>query len=215
MSLSHDKLEGLPRFELISSLTNIPNLAALDIENNLQTDINFDYYTSQEFCDCQAIKHAISKDPFSVFHCNVRSLNANLENLLTLLADLHHKFSLIGLSETKINVHNDPLTNLIIPGYQFISQPSMSNAGGVGFYVRDSIEFHLREDLSSLTEDFECLWIEVHSKSRNILCSAVYHHPNSNVDNFISYFTAIIDKISTESKLCISIWRFQYKFIKF
>ena len=135
MSLSHDQLEALPRFELISSLTNIPNLAALDIENNLQTDINFDYYASQEFCDCQTIKHAISKNPFTVFNCNVRSPNANLENLLTFLADLHHKFSLIGLSETKINVHNDRLTNLIIPGYQFISQPSMSNAGVVLMFL--------------------------------------------------------------------------------
>ena len=48
-------------------------------------------------------------------------------------------FSVIGLSETKIKVNQDPLLNTQIPGYIFVSQPTLSNAGGVGFYIRNDL----------------------------------------------------------------------------
>ena len=107
------------------------------------------------------------------------------------------------MSETKIIVDKDLLIKISIPGYQFISQPTISNAGGVGFYVRDNIEFHSRDDLGSTTEDYDCLWFEVHSKFRNIVCSLVSRYPHSNLDKFINYFTAALDKISKESELFI------------
>ena len=46
-------------------------------------------------------------------------------------------FSVIGLSETKIKVNQDPSLNTEIPGYVFVSQPTLSNAEGVGFYIRN------------------------------------------------------------------------------
>ena len=51
-----------------------------------------------------------------------------------MLSELQFPFSLMGLSEIKFNVNEDIITNVNIPGYDFISQPSLSNAGGVGFY---------------------------------------------------------------------------------
>jgi hypothetical protein len=48
------------------------------------------------------------------------------------LTDLNHNFSLIGISETKMVVNKEPIANTSIPGYHFISQPTISNAGGVG-----------------------------------------------------------------------------------
>ena len=84
--------------------------------------------------------------------------------MITLLADLQHNFSIIGLSETRIKVDRDQLINTAIPGYIFFSQPTVHEAGGVGLYIRDDIEFHLRDDLSVTTEEYECLWIEIHRK---------------------------------------------------
>ena len=164
-------LEALPRLELISSLTNIPNLREFDAENNLLSEINFDYYTSHEFQSSQTVRDSISENCFSAIHCNIRSLAANHDNLTTLLSNLKHNFHIIGLSETKIVINKDCVANISISGYQFFSQPSVHNAGGVGFYIRNEIEFHLRDDLSSTTDDYESLWIEVHSKSHNIVCA--------------------------------------------
>ena len=109
-------LEDLLQFDLISKLSNMQNLAGFDIENHILPDINFDYYTPDEFINHQTINTAISKDSFTVFHSsNVRSLNANYNNLISLLSDLNHSFSIIGISETKIVVNNEPIANTHIP----------------------------------------------------------------------------------------------------
>ena len=54
-----------------------------------------------------------------------------------MLTELYFPFSVIGLSETKIKFGEQPLTNIDLPGYTFVSQNTLSNAGGVGFYVRN------------------------------------------------------------------------------
>ena len=149
------------------------------------------------------------------FHGNVRSLVANHDNLTTLLSDLNHNFNVIGISETKIMTNKDPLANVSIPGYEFLSQPSLQNAGGVAFYIKNDIEFHLREDLNSTTLDYECLWIEVHSKFRNIVCSVAYRHPHGNLENFTNYITASIDKISKERKFCVLMGDWNVNLINF
>ena len=47
-----------------------------------------------------------------------------------------HNFNIIGLSEIKFTLNKEPTANINIAGYNFISQPSYTNAGGVGVYIR-------------------------------------------------------------------------------
>ena len=137
-----------------------------------------------------------------MLHANVRSLAANHDKLTSLISDLRHNFHLLGISETKIMAGIDPVANVSVAGYNYISQPSNQNAGGVGFYIRSDCELHSRDNLSISTADFECLWIEIHSKfHRNTLCSVIYRHPNSNLENFTNFPTKAMDKISKENKI--------------
>ena len=53
-----------------------------------------------------------------------------------MLSEFQFPFSVIGLSEIKSKVDKDIITNVNIPGYDFISQSSLSNAAGVGFYIK-------------------------------------------------------------------------------
>ena len=179
-------LDSLPRLDLISSLNNMPNLFGSDVDNNLLHQVNFNYYSIPNFNNSDNIGQLISKkSSFTVLHANLRSLAANHDKLTFLLLDLGLNFHILGISETKIMAERDPVANIDIPGYNFISQPSYHNAGGVGFYVRSDCEFHTRDNLTATTIDFECLYIEIHSKShRNTICSVIYRHPNSNLDNF-------------------------------
>ena len=53
-----------------------------------------------------------------------------------------------------------------MPGYSLNSQPSLSIAGGVGFYIREDQLFTIRPDLALLTlnerqNDFEALWVKI------------------------------------------------------
>ena len=42
-----------------------------------------------------------------------------------------------------------------MPGYHFISEPTLSNAGGVGFYIRVHLNFTIQTDLTVTNLDFE------------------------------------------------------------
>ena len=77
-------------------------------------------------------------------HTNVRSLAANHDKLTSLISDLTHNFHLLGISETKIMAGIDPVANVSVAGYNYISQPSNQNAGGVGFYIRSDCKLHRR-----------------------------------------------------------------------
>ena len=117
-------------------------------------------------------------------------------------------FSIIGLSETKILHDVCQISNTDIFGYDFISQPTLSNAGGVGFYVKHGLQYHVRHNLSALTEKYEPLWIEINcSSSKNILCGVIYRHPKGKPEQFIEHLSSVIDRVSTEKKLCVFKWR--------
>ena len=122
---------------MFSSLTNVPNLIDADVDNNVLSQGDFNYY--------------YSVNDFSVIHSNVRSLAANHDKLTIMLSNLGHNFHVIGLTETRIMNGNDPVVNTDIPCYKFISQPSLHHAGGAGFHVRSNCDFHIRDDLNSTT----------------------------------------------------------------
>ena len=136
----------------ISHLTNI------DVDRNMPSDQNFNYYTTHDFhCNYDINDLSTHSKSFAALNCNIRSLQSNHENLVHMLSELQFPFSVIGLSETKLKVDKDILTNVNIPGYDFISQPSLSNAGGVGCYVKNSVTFTVLSEMSVTKEDFEAL----------------------------------------------------------
>ena len=110
---------------------------------------------------------------------------------------------MIGLTEIKLKADQNPIFNTNLPGYNFISQPSLSSAGGVGFFVRDNLKSLIRPDFTALKDDFEALWVEIQNeKGRNMICGAIYRHPNGNLDTFMDYLNSIIDKVHRENKYC-------------
>ena len=57
----------------------------------------------------------------SLFHSNIRSLGASLDNLINLLPKLTLHFTTVDLSETKLSTNQNTLLNLNIPGSKFLS----------------------------------------------------------------------------------------------
>ena len=159
-----NNFDSLPKLDLISRLHNIPNLSGSDVDNNLLHQVNFNYYSTSSSSE-SVIQSVSNCSSFSVLHANVRSLAANHDKLISLLSDLTHNFHLLGISETKMMVDKDPVAIVNISGHNFFSQPSNQNAGGVGFYIRSDCEYHIRNNLSTSSVHFECLWIEIHAKS--------------------------------------------------
>ena len=100
------------------------------------------------------------------------SLQANFDNLVNMLSELYFPISVLGVTETKLKNDEDALVNINLTGYNFLSQPSGTNAGVVGFYVKDNLVYTNRSDLSAQKQnDHESLWIEIQNNAgRNTIC---------------------------------------------
>jgi exonuclease III len=72
-----------------------------------------------------------------------------------MLVELKFLFSVIGLTETKIQEGKNCSLNINLNGYSFISQPSKMCSGGVGMYLRENIHYISRNDLNNNTNEYE------------------------------------------------------------
>ena len=211
--------ESLPRLEINPSpLSNNLHLHDLDIDCELPPNVNLNYYCSEDFRENHEISNSTHSQPLSFFHQNIRSLSKNYDNLVGLLSELSYPFSIIGLTEIKITDDTGNLDNTEISGYKFIHQPTLSNAGGAGVYLHESLINHYtkRIDLTTSKADlFESLWIELHNKSRkNILFAVVYRHPRERTDEFMEYINKCLDTVQREQKPCIMMGDFNLDLLK-
>ena len=72
------------------------------------------------------------------------------------------------------------------------------------FILRRINYFQPRPDLTSSTNDFEALWVEMQNGSqRNMICGVSYQHPHGNIQNLMDFIDSTIEKIDRENKFCI------------
>ena len=89
-------LQTIPSLETRSKLVNLPNLNDFDIDENIINTISSKYYSVDALNKVQ-----LSKQHFSVFHTNIRSLSKHYDTLHTQLSMVNIPFDVIGISETK------------------------------------------------------------------------------------------------------------------
>ena len=145
-----------------------------------------DYFTEETFCN-RISNRNIQDGDLSLIHTNIRSSSCNLRKFDIYLDSLNHKFSFIGLSETWLNKHNKDLYGL--QGYKGIhSVRAKRRGGGVSIYLKDSIEYFPRNDLSCQNNVMESVFIEVDkdqvNKNKNVVVGVIYRPPNTNISEF-------------------------------
>ena len=107
---------------------------------------------------------------FKLASLNICKLTTHIDELRILLAN--NDIDIISINETKLDeVISD--NEVSIPGYDIIRRDRLSNGGGgICFYVRSSIEYSLRNDLSE--EALENLCLEIRKpKSKTVCCCHV------------------------------------------
>ena len=87
----------------------MPSLSDFDMDENLINTVNSKYYDMTELKNVQK-----TNESFSIFHTNLRSLSANLDELHLLLCFSKMTFDVIGISETKEQVGKGFLTQFIV-----------------------------------------------------------------------------------------------------
>ena len=109
------------------------------------------------------------------------------------------KFDVITLSETWLKNDKHLLEYVRLPGYEFAYRNrDERRGGGVGIYIRDTIEFKVRSDISKLDDSIEHLWLEIQGKKK---LSASYQ-PSSENNKKLEW----IEKLDSVLSIVKSTW---------
>ena len=105
----------------------------------------------------------------SIVHLNIRSLNTNFENFRNLLTESNHCFNVICLRETWFSDEDfKNNSNYQIPKYKAIhhERKTGKRGGGVLVYIKNSLTYKVRSDISFSSCDNELLTIEIINKHK-------------------------------------------------
>ena len=184
-------IDDLPSFQSNSDLSGLPFLSEYDIDENLPNTIHSRYFTVSELASLDS-----SNSQLSILHTNIRSLSRHSDELVQLCIDAEKSFDIIGVSEIWNSEQNEIRTNVDISGYKFYDTSSTSQNGGVGLYVKTTLNSRTCDDLNFKCNGFETIWVEIDNKySKNFLFCCTYRHPGADIENFVSHFRLILPKL--------------------
>ena len=149
-------------------------------------------------------KHCSTKG-LKLFHLNIRSLHGKFDEIRDILLTCK-KIDIFGLTETFLS--DTEVNSFEIPGFTLITRNRLSGTGGgVCVYIRDGIDFELRDDLQC--DEIEGVFIEIlQKKSKQFIVSFLYKPPESSKHlskNFDQILSQKLEIISRERKECIII----------
>lgn len=90
-------------------------------------------------------------------------------------------------------------------GYKFINVNRNNKVGGVGMYIKNHIQYKVREDLSTAKEDIlETLFIEfkTNNKADPFVDGVLCRSSDSNLKEFEEFVNELLYKINKEKKEC-------------
>ena len=188
----------------------------VDDFDEMSTQVNSKYF---EINELNSLKFDLPSS-FGLFHVNIASLNAHIDDLKSVMARLNFNFDIIGISEHKILKDTSPSNNINISGYkEFTYEPTETDSGGTGFYIKDNLDFNQRKDLQiNSPKDYESMFIEIiFPTKKNLIIGCIYRHPSSqiSVEDFTNlHLDPILHKINLEKKHCILMGDFNIDLLK-
>ena len=148
VSKSKSDVSSLTPYQLkkfVSQHESIMNQFSCDENDGISSSVNSKYYTVRNFNTLKPDQQS----SFGLMHINIASLNKHFDDLEALLSRLKFNFDVIGISEHKIRRGIPPSTNISLEGYnEFEFEPTDTTHGGSGFYVRQGLDYFVREDLN-------------------------------------------------------------------
>ena len=166
------------------------------LSESVTDELEFKYYAP---CQLNSLADKLlSFSHLSIFHVNVRSLNANHNKLITLLECLTFDFDVLILSE--IWSANIQYYAGLFPDYNFFFELSTGRGGGVGIYTKKQLNATQTTKFNSFQNNtkptnFESVWLEIPTKKGTTVIGGFYRHPNTSVSDFANYFLFSLDKL--------------------
>nr|CAH7766594.1 unnamed protein product [Callosobruchus chinensis] len=145
------------------------------------------------------INYSNKLDVLKICHLNVRSVSAAFDYFCDLV---ENKFDVICITETWLN-DNIPNHAVSIEGYRLLRKDRLGRGGGVGFYIRNSINFEVLNTLDfSRDIPLELLCCKLRLNHSSFLIVVIYRPPHTPinasvgiVDDMLSFFSPQYDNI--------------------
>ena len=134
---------------------------------------------------------------FSTFFLNVDGNKSNFDYLTAELSSFNDKFSVIGLVETNAApVHSTlyPITNY--KSFYQNTYPNKNKGTGVALYVHESLNARINHSVSCVSENLECLFLDITLTHNVVITVGVLYRPPSGSNNiFLEEFESILCKL--------------------
>jgi len=182
----------------------------LYLDENLFEDPYSNLLLDSKFYDLDTIGSLSNPGNPLYLSLNIQSLNSKFDELQLFILELQQKglnIEVIALQETWDIQYPD---QLIIPGYQqivFKNRLGM-RGGGVGFYVKNGLNFKILNELSPFEEKiFESLTIQLsYPNNHNVLLTCGYRSngvlpnvtQNQQIERFFLHFDELLHKLSSK-----------------
>ena len=167
-----------------------------DLFSASNNDLMCNYYTTHEF---NILYPQNDEQNFSVFHCNIRSINANGDDLINYLETINHKFDLICLSETWSK--DIQFLNSFFPSYFgfHTTRPVDKRGGGVSIFIKTKFKARKIFIPNCNTDYFEGIFVHFSVKDKNFNIGCIYR-PLTVIMNNLSKFLKIFANNSCNMK---------------
>ena len=179
-----------------------PDLQLYNLQCNAVLN-SCDYYV-EDSLNLKLNKLNVTENNFSLLHANLRSARKNLADLEAYLSNIKHSFSIVGISESWLKEHDKVYYNIDNYKSEHRCRP-FRDGGGVSLYIKNHIEYIVREDICLNNKNIESLFIEIKkevlSKSQDVIVGVLYRPPDTNIDAFNEYLKSILRKANNEKKL--------------
>ena len=172
------------------------------------------FYTCEHFNN-KFMKYKSNLE-LSIFHLNIRSLNSKQRSFCQFMDLLDVEFDIIVLSE--IWSYNLDYYQNILDGYSLYSDlPSKSNIGGLGMFIKKTLNCKLRNDLLMTAQTdirIENLWFEIEKNRKKYIVGGIYRHPNQSIQSFTNLLEQNLIKINKGKTPCFITGDFNIDFLK-
>jgi len=142
------------------------------------------------------------KKHISISHLNTQSMTSTFDEFQLMVHQTN--FDIITLSETWLKNDRHLLEYVELPGYNFTYRNrDERRGGGVGIYIKDTIQFKVRNDITNVNTSIEHLWIEVKGKNKHSsYLIGVFYQPSSEAKHKLEW----IGKLDGVLSYVKSIW---------
>ena len=184
-------------------------LDSIDPDSNhfIDNEVNFSKYSMIDFH-----KSNITNDnSLNIMHNNSRSLikEGRMDEYNILLDYIKNPFHILAFTETWAK--SDTVDQINFEGYNasHIIRPTddyfdfKEKGGGISIFIKENLQYKIREDLNVTLPYLETLFIEITFDSKIYIIGVIYRVPNTNVHLFNETLNGIIEPIKNSYEIVL------------